>query len=303
MPKPTPMSEKQKWLSEYQKGMSEFALSKKYHRDVRTIKKGIEDAIREQELRQARVNFLTERLNRHQDTLLNELTSIKESTGAPETSYAPLSWHEGENSVFSYKLPEKPDSGAVVKEKKRERKVEQPVSARRLLEQHLGNDVLIKSLRSYEEAYTENVIERKVFQKTIVNTLVEITKLKVLDKRIKASYVCSYTTGDFLYKKLLNDMKDREFDEFCQEIETDAINGNVTYSHNVLIEAPGKEKLYRKRLCRAFSELHDSRELVNVLHSQRMLEEAATRLHQAIDEILLLGMVTGRCRVCRRLGL
>lgn len=304
MPKPIPLTDKQEWLREYQQGKSEFAISKKYHRDVRTIKKGIEDVLHEQEVRQARVNFLTERLNRHQDSLLNELKTIKESSRTPEMSYAPLSWNEGENSVFSYVLPALQDGTPVETIKKKKGKVKTAMTARSLLEEHLGNDMLIKSLHSYEIAYENNLKNRKALQKTILNSLGRVTKLKVTDNKIKAPYVCSYTTGDLLYQKLIHSATlGGNGDEFCREIKADVENGKVSYRRNTLIEAPGKEELYRKRLCRTFAELQNSIELIRVLNTQKTLEAAVVQLNQAIDEVLLLGMVTGKCRVCRHLGL
>jgi hypothetical protein len=178
------------------------------------------------------------------------------------------------------------------------------VTALSLLEEHLGNDILIKSLRSYEIAYENNLNNRKALQKTILNTLGRVTKLKVTDKSIKAPYVCSYTTGDLIYQKLLYSAASADIgDEFCREIKADVESGKVNYRHNPLIEALGKVELYRKRLCRTFAELQNSIELIQVLNTQKTLEVAVVQLHQAIDEVLLLGMVTGKCRVCRRLGL
>jgi len=304
MPKPIPLTAKQQWLQEYQEGKSEFTISKKYHRDVRTIRKGIEDVIHDQEIHQARVNFLTERLNRHQDSLLNELKTIKESTKTPEMGYAPLSWNDDENSVFSYVIPREQVNPPVDTVKKKREKGNSAMTARSLIEEHLGSDMLIKSLRSYEVAYENNFKNRKALQKTILNTLGKVTKLKVADKNIKAPYVCSYTTGDFLYQKLIHSAASGgNGDEFCREIKADVENGNVTYRRNTLIEAPGMEELYRKRLCRTFVELQHSIELIRVINTQKALEAAVTQLHQAIEEVLLLGMVTGKCRVCRRLGM
>jgi hypothetical protein len=94
-----------------------------------------------------------------------------------------------------------------------------------------------------------------------------------------------------------------EDDDLCMEIKIDAENGDVTYRGNILVKLLGNGELYRKQLCEAYSKLQNAPELIRVSSTQKILNTAASNLLQAINEILLLGIVNGKCRVCRRLGL
>jgi len=50
MSRKIPMVTKKQWLKEYEEGKSQSAIATKYRRDIRTIKKGIEEARRERDI-------------------------------------------------------------------------------------------------------------------------------------------------------------------------------------------------------------------------------------------------------------
>jgi hypothetical protein len=161
---------------------------------------------------------------------------------------------------------------------------------------------MIEYLNAYETAYEKNIEKRRELQKAVLATLQTTTQLKVTDKREATPYICSYTTGDLFYRKLLMNYGSED-DDLCMEIKIDAENGDVTYRGNIHVKLLGNGELYRKQLCEAYSKLQNAPELIRVSSTQKILNTAASNLLQAINEILLLGIVNGKCRVCRRLGL
>ena len=76
MPKKISIIDKREWLRLDEEGKSEAWIAKEKKRNIRTIKKGIEDARRERDAQLARSELLRGALRNHQDhmlALINEL--------------------------------------------------------------------------------------------------------------------------------------------------------------------------------------------------------------------------------------
>src|SRR3989304_7712794 len=74
---------KRQWLEEFEKGYSESYIASKYHCDLRTLKKGLEEARHELESRAARIEVLKTALLDHQEQLKKKLREIASSLSLP----------------------------------------------------------------------------------------------------------------------------------------------------------------------------------------------------------------------------
>lgn len=76
MPRKVSMVTKKQWLTEYDEGKTQISIANEHKRDVRTIKKGIEDARRERDITFARAELLKEALRKHNSDLMSLLEQL-----------------------------------------------------------------------------------------------------------------------------------------------------------------------------------------------------------------------------------
>jgi hypothetical protein len=83
----------------------------------------------------------------------------------------------------------------------------------------------------------------------------------------------------------------------------DKESGRVRYGVGmVLAEAPGEEEECKANILVSLKEVLESAEAAKVKKTDADLVEATVKAKRAVEEVLLLELVTGECRVCRRLG-
>jgi len=305
MRKKIAITEKKDWLAQHESGKSQLDIAKKSKRDVRTITKGIEDARREQDIRLARAELLKEALRKHQDSLEEELRQVLTSLDYPPVDYAPLSWHRGDNSIFS--STRSPESEEESRQSSRvgRRAATKVTTARDLLKQHLKNDRLFKHLAQWEKALPSHLASRKAMQREVVAIMEEKTGFKVVDEGISRPFIYSYTAGHLFYKSALNSAFGLRHDgSFEDDIIADTGAGTVRYQMgSILAKAPGREEETRRNLLAAYRELLSSPELAQVVNTFETVAEAAAAVSQDAEELLLLGFIPGQCHICKRLGL
>jgi len=303
MPKKFPLAETRKWLDLYEKGRSEVSIAKRAHCDVRTVKKGIEQARREREAVIARTELLKEALRKHQDGLLATLEEILSNLSVPPVDSAVPGW---ETSSFTTIEAAKAEVGGaeVVSD-------DVPLGAERraewvLLQEHLKRDPLWRVLDQRQKALADHFDAKIAFQRKTVALLEEKTTYKVVDDSgaVTPPFVYIYTTGRLFFEVAIRrvlGIPDRTNPE--ENIVTDTTTGEVKHGiGTILAKAPGKEEKCRRDLLAALKELPQSAEAVRVANTYKVLEESTAKARKAVEEILLLGLVPGQCRICRRLG-
>ncbi len=128
---------------------------------------------------------------------------------------------------------------------------------------------------------------------------------KLVDNPITPPFVYSSTTIPLLYSEALNIALGTPPQTPLEEhITTDTDSGDVRYeSGHILAKAPGEEEECKRNILSAFKDITGSTESKKVAQTHKEAQEAMTKLKRAAEEITLLGLVTGRCRVCQRLGM
>jgi len=305
MAKKVSIADKRKWLDEYESGKPKIAIATQNKCDTRTVQKALEDARRDRDARYARSELMKEALRSHQDALKDEIARIVSSLETPERDFALLSWHEGDNSIFTPVV--KVDNSAyivgVAKDAGRPSATNTTVTT--LLRQHLRNDRLWKLLVLWEKAYALHIADRTALQRRTVSLLEQKTGNKMVSMpNATPPFLYSYTAGPAVYGEVLKLALDSRIkSELEDDIIADPDARVVKYSNSILAKAPGNEVDCRRDIITAFKELLKSPESESVKGSYKYLNECAVKAMPAVEEISMLGYVPGNCRVCQRLGM
>ncbi|MFU8796719.1 MAG: hypothetical protein ACNA7X_05445, partial [Dehalococcoidia bacterium] len=174
-----------------------------------------------------------------------------------------------------------------------------------MLKQHLRGDKLWKLIARRERAYSAHRSARVDLQCRVVR-LLEARTGCALDEWGDAQppSVCSYTTGELCYRFALGHSFGELTDSSWQdEIVVDSSGDHVVHRNYILAHAPGKAAEFRENLVNAFREAQPTVEVTRVKNTYEELATATLGARKAIEEIKQLGLVPGRCDICRRLGM
>ena len=287
MPKKISINQMREWLKLYDGGRSEADIAKDAHRDVRTVKRGVEQARRELNAQTARADLLKEALRNHHNALLNTLKELKDDIRIPPLDIdMPCAEDVGLETELTATWPE---------EKR---------TLLELLREHLMRDPLWDALDRWKKSLAVHLRDRMALKRKAATLLQEKTGLKLSDKPIEGPFLYSYTALNLVYEETLrralgiSRMKDPEKDINVSP------DGQVRYgAGNVLAEAPPRKEECRRGIIEAFSELGASPESGRAAATYREAETHAARARQLVEEISLLGLMPGTCRICRRLGM
>jgi hypothetical protein len=305
MPKKIFPNERREWLERYNSGESEAAIAKSAHRDVRTVKKCIALARQERDIYGARVELLKSVLRQHHDRLLNVIRDMKAALVLPPHDLWRAWKEDGSIPVLSFigiTATYKTDKGWIVSLAVEDRPEWE------LVKEHLAGDPMLSSLNACKKAlmaYIEarvslEVKSAKLLKKKTGYELVEVS----MDHSAVPPFINSYPTLDLIYQVVLNRVLGfEEKTKFEDMVTVDKGRGAVKYGRGTyLAEVPGKEDKCMAAILAALEELLVLEEAKKIGQTHEVLEEAMIKARRAADEILLLEMVPGECRVCRRLG-
>lgn len=172
-----------------------------------------------------------------------------------------------------------------------------------MLREHLRNDNLWKILSRREKVFSAHRSERIMLQRMVVSILKEETGYEIVDSDVPEPFLYSYTAGDLFFRMTLRWAFGNKNTDWQDKVIADKTSGTVKYLNSILAEARGAEAECRKKLLEAFDKMKILPEATRVVDSYKELEEETLRARRAVEEILVLGLIPGQCRVCRRLGI
>jgi hypothetical protein len=70
-----------------------------------------------------------------------------------------------------------------------------------------------------------------------------------------------------------------------------------------LAYCPGKQHECREALIRAFNKIPDLQETKKVIVTHSELKNVSNKLKRMLEDISLMGLIPGRCRICSRISL
>ena len=297
MPKKISLVEKRTWLDSYESGKSVESIATGAHRDVRTIKKGMDEARHEVDARTARAELLKEALRKHQSSLMGVLDEISSTIVFPPGDSPILPWYTSSFTQKAGTAEAIPGDALLFVQSK---------VAGGLLREHLKHDPLWKILADWPKAAAAYVDAKKAFQRKTVALLEEKTGYKVVDysQTVAPPFVSMETAPQLLFEVASRRvLKMPERDDLEANTIADAVTGEVRYYSSVLAKAPGKEEKCKRALSAALKELQASPEAARLASTYKAVCELQSKTSKAVEEISLLGLIPGQCRICRRLGM
>jgi hypothetical protein len=299
--------EKRKWLEQYEAGKTEAAIANDTKHDIRTVKKAIEETRRERVATLAKTELLKEALHAHNETLLGMIQKIIPAIVLPPLEQIiPL-----ETSPWLVSIPIK-DGKAEYESEPMIKVVQITLDAENqpeweLLAEHLKRDILWRALGQWKERLATQLEARILMKRRLAKLLEEKTGYKLADEPLEGHFIYSSYLGpvfEVVISQLLGLIDESEVDG---SIIADCDRGEVRCKRRsdqpVLAEVPGAEKEFRLKIMAALGELQKSTEAKSFISSYRATEEATAKARQVAEDIRMLRLVPGTCRLCRRLGM
>lgn len=287
MPKKISINQMREWLKLYDGGRSEADIAKDAHRDVRTVKRSIEQARRELNAQTARADLLKEALRNHHNALLNTLRELKDDIRIPPLDIdVPCLEDVGLETELTATWPE---------EKR---------TLLELLREHLKRDPLWDVLERWRKLLAGHLQARVALKCKAAKLLQEKTGLKLSDKPIKGPFLYSDAAPYIVYRETLIKALASGRSKDIEDNVNISPEGKVRYGAGTLLAEPsGMEEECKRGILNAFSELWASPERERAVVTCREAETQAANVKKSMDEISMLGLVPGTCRICRRLGI
>ena len=304
MPKTYSMAKKNEWLKRYEEGALEAEIARECKSDLRTIRKGIEQARRQKEAAAARTQLLVNSFTQHQADLIKVVDSLAHSMIFPgadvdlrlnEDGFPEKVLVDGSRAVF-----QGGDRWKIVLSEE-----ESPLYE--LLKDHLKRDPIWKRIETWKTALAAHLQARVALKRKARDLLEEGTGFKlVADNKVGSRKSFVYTLAvDFFYRIVLDQaLRAKRPVDLTKRIRVTSA-GYVEYGHGnpVLAYAPREPEKTKESILKAFRQLSKSPEVDRIRSTRTELQVASTEAGRVLQEITLLRMVPGQCRVCRRLGM
>jgi hypothetical protein len=291
---PSP-KEIREWLEWRENGTSEVAIARKTGRDIRTIRAGLQKATDERRLNLAQIELLRNALKLHQEQLMGAVDWLQQSNVLPpRDSY--VRWPIKSEESGSSKEVEPPPAVA-------------------LLREHLPKDQLWTRLECWQKVskdYVDNLIR---FKQLAAEALKERTGGIFVDANFNPIEDAPTIEGgvrlvdtnvlELAYSRSIDrvfGIKPRLKEDLEKRIQLDTRNGEVRLGPgHTLAVCPGQEAACRSSILSVLEELPTTPEAIKIASSWDELTTAKTQLDEALQEIKLSLLITGQCRICKRL--
>jgi len=292
------IQEKKKWLELFEEGKTENQIALHEGKDLRTIVNGLQEASRQRHLANAEAEMLRTALLSHQEKLMSVVKGMAHMLVLPDIV---LTLREDENGLMT----PTPIAGGTL-EQDIDKKITLTITDKEkleweLLQSHLKSDKLWKQLDRWEAAMTTHIKARWVFKISIKNNLEAETGLKFKGVNDSQTEYLLPTVHEIFYevsiRKILG-IKDGTDLEHTITAEKDGI---VKHLGNNLAVCK-KTTWCKDKIIDVLTYLPTKTAAQEVNRTYTELEVITRIARRQIDEILSLGMIMGKCRVCSRLG-
>lgn len=297
--------ERRRWLEQYEGGKSLSAVAKETGRNIRTITTHVQRASEERERAMARTDLYRQAVTKHNGDLLMALAGVRESLVVPHPELLTVLAHFPWNKTAM--LP------AVLAFRDGDLRVvvvpgdEDHVRLLELAREHLrGDKELWRGLDEWQgvlKEYADMCFElgRRVGTEASEKLSVELTSRERGATGVEeglhegfVSWPCRLcieatpgkVTGDQIDKLQVSDSQ-------------------LRYGGDVIATLASPENLSaaRKYFRELVTTLPQDQSVKRISEQKKRLDTDARRLKRLIGDVLLIGLVSGRCSVCRRVGL
>ena len=288
MSKKISIQEKRRWLDLYEQGKTEVQIAREVKRDPRTIVKGLEEASKDRRLASVEVEMLRSALFKHQDQLTGILKNIVEMLVLPP--YDLKLREEGKGILAPITL-----TGALLQQISKEQMILKIQNEDKLewelLKEHLKQDKLWGYIKQWRDAILDHVWARWQFKLAIQSEFVKnVDSISPNEKDEKQFETAKCEFIDLFY------------DVVKQRILGIRNETDVGKAIDYKMSGFNDKEVLKQKLLTIFDSLPGTKEAYRVKSTFVVLADITKSAKTQADEIMLLNMITGKCRVCRRLG-
>ena len=304
MPKKFKIEQKRKWLYyREEEGQSDKWIANRYKCDVRTVVKGIDEALAEREAKAARIELLKDKIGDHQKELLAVLDNIVSMLELP--SYNLEIRKERDGRVAPIPLP-----GALVKPDEQNELIliihEEDSLKWALLKEHLKGDKLWSMINKWRGPFLEHIKARVGLKDAEQKLIEEETRLKLTlnTGNIPKSGCLFPAAVQVFYEIAIRQALGVEDETNLEERLVATPDGYVRNGPNgtEYAYAPGSQDECREKILAALNKLQNSQEKGRLISSNAAVGKITKQTRKVAEEISLMRWLPGRCRVCKRMG-
>ena len=301
MPKKIPLIEMRDWLEQSERGKSVAAIARDKGHDVRTIARGIGQVRRELDIRLARSEMLRDALQRHQNDLAEVIEFLQSAVVVPSLNLALPAEGATQQMITLPHASAKYErnQGWIIRFG-----MEESIKWE-LFQEHMRRDSIWKLLSQWKNAVVMHLEARLALRRKLVSLLREKTGLDVIESVDKAGKSYLLPAGiQSIYVHTLNwTLGISSKVSLEQELKAEDPYLHYGQERTPILLVPGLVNECKAKVLTAFSELQKSPIINQIITSYHTVEETTQKASKAIEELSLLRLVPGQCRVCRRLGL
>ena len=303
MPKKFSGREKKKWLELYEGGKSEEWIAENEALcDKRTVRKGIQEARRELEAHALRMELLKDAVRKHQESLLALVREVLSALAMPEdTLNIPWKWQGITTIQLEAARAEVRNDEALT--------VSVTLSAENkpeweLLQEHLRRDPVWNALAQWKKAVGAEIGARINLKRKAIHLIKKKMEYEFVDHVTNPPEVYFEPLITLLCQPTINRILGiRDGTNFKEGIVVDIVHGEVIHRGSIIARVPGTEEKCKAEIIDAIEELETSTETTDVAKAHKAVEEWTQKARRSVEELSLLGLVPGQCRVCKRLGM
>jgi len=304
MPKKISMSEKRGWLKDLDEGKPAAEIARERKRALKVIKRGIEEARAERDGAAARAEIVKEALMKHQQQLMGIVDRLFEATEIPQADLELRYEKSGAlaPTPLTYsKIIYTPEKGLTVE------LPDENTALWKLLKDHLTRDRIWSTIRNWKEALISYIRARIELESAIKMLIEEETGCRVnaTSTGDKERDIVYDLTVKLFYTVQIRNALGIPDGTNLQERMVASDDGYVRNGEggSKLAHCLGKQNECREALITAFNRIRDLREMGRVLSTEAELEKVSNKLRRPLEDIRLMGLVPGRCRICSRISL
>ena len=304
MPKKIPMSEKRKWLEDFDEGKPAAQIARERRRALKVIKRGIEEARAERDGAAARSEIVKEALIKHQQQLMGIIDRLLDAAKIPPADLELR--REKSGALVPIPLPASriiytPEQGLIVDLS------DENTTLWKLLKEHLTRDRIWSTIKNWKESMISHITTRIELESGIKTLIERETGYEVAESK---------TTDDtkgFVYPhavKLFYTIHMRKAlgipdGTNPQERMIASDDGYVSHGGggSEMAYCPGRQDDCLKALIKVYHKIPDLPEIKRVITTGSELVIVSDKLKRPLEDIRLMGLIPGRCRICGRISL
>jgi hypothetical protein len=306
MPKIIPIATKRDWLKKYEDGEAIASIAKVPDQPsfpVATVKSGIEWAINERLATEIRGDSMKQAFRRHQEGLLKVVQQLHDMIGVPRLGNLkdkpPMEFdgllvtHDpGIGYVLTYVVENDPLWPSVI--------------------EHIGKkDKAIADLRKIKEQVESHIRALNELKSLCERRLNEKTKLSLIDNSSSPSEKEHYLHNQvvpILCSLAIKVAKDGADVSIFRDAFIVEDGRRLIYKGAILANAPGEGKKIKTNLLEVLGLLISkgegfTPEMAKVIDTMSEAEKRIEPYKQVLQEIILSGYFSGKCKVCQRIGI